>query len=212
MDYLDCLSEILVADILSRPKDELVPSEYIGYARALIGQLLWVAVRISPLIAYSVAEVSSKLSSLTVSEVLILNKVVRQLRSQSGCRLRSGNLTGHFANWKFVCLEDASVGNNADGTTQAVYLVFLVNFSSRDSFPPTLISWRSHKLKRVARSTLCVETLAATEAIDAALSIQKTTESISQRRLSIICLSDSKSLVVAAVSNSKISQKNCGWK
>ena len=110
MDYLDCLSELLVADILSRPKDELVPSEYIGYARTPIGQLLWVAVRTSPLIAYSVAEVSSKLSSLTVSEILILNKVVRQLRSQSGCRLRSGNLTGHFANWKFVCLEDASLG------------------------------------------------------------------------------------------------------
>ena len=129
-DYLDCLSEIPVADLLSHPKDELVPSEYIGYARALIGQLMWVAVRTRPLLAYSVAEVSSKLSSLTVSEFLIL-KVVRQLRSQSGCRLRSGNLTGDFANWKLVCFADASLGDNADGTTQAGYLVFLVDSSPR---------------------------------------------------------------------------------
>ena len=70
------------------------------------------------------------------------------------------------------------------------------------------MAWASKKTKRVARSTLTAETLAADEAVDNAVVVQKTVEEVLGRRLPPITLFvDNKSLCEAVESTNVPTEK-----
>ena len=63
------------------------------------------------------------------------------------------------------------------------------------------MNWRSHRLKRVVRSTLCGETIACVNAIEAALVVQKLIDELSKNfRIPILVWTDNRSLVQAVYS------------
>ena len=65
---------------------------------------------------------------------------------------------------------DASLGNLPDSGSQAGYLVFLVDCEGNAA----LIDWKSHKIRRIVRSTLAAETLAMSDAVDATMLVAST--------------------------------------
>ena len=91
------------------------------------------------------------------------NKVLRRAKGTEYC------LTylplGNASNWRIVSFSDASWGNLPDGGSQGGHLIFLVG----ECGVANLISWQSHRLKRVARSTIAAETLSSVDACDASL-------------------------------------------
>ena len=102
------------------------------------------------------------------------------------------------------CFSDASLGNLEDGSTQGGYINFL---GSKDGSMVSPLSWRSHRHKRVVRSTLAGETLACSGGVDSALQCQKLLKDIWGVNIPIVCLTDSKSLVNSVYSQSQVSEK-----
>ena len=68
---------------------------------------------------------------------------------------------------KVVVYTDASFGNFTDGSSQGVYLIFLV----RNNGCCNLLSWQSKRLKITPRSSLETETIAVLESFEATLYI-----------------------------------------
>ena len=58
-------------------------------------------------------------------------------------------------------------GNLPDGGSQAGYIILLID--SEGNVAP--ISWQSHKIRRIVRSTIAAETLAMSDALDAGILI-----------------------------------------
>ena len=105
---------------------------------------------------------------------------------------------------KLEAYSDASLGNRSDGSSQIGFIIFLVD-EVRNSIP---ICWSSKKSKRVARSTLTAETLAATEAVDTAFALKRSLEEILKVALPPIQLMvDNKSLLDAVGTSNTLSEK-----
>ena len=95
-----------------------------------------------------------------VEDILAGNKVIKCLKSED-LGLRFPNL-GSIMDSKLIAYSDASYANLPDGSSQGAFVVLLVN--SEGLFAPP--AWQSKKLKRVVKSTLAAETLAAVEAVE----------------------------------------------
>ena len=75
----------------------------------------------------------------------------------------------HLESTKIVTFFDASFHNLSDGYSQGGHVVF-----TADKFNISCsVSWKSTKVRRVARSTLAVETLGLTECTDTACFINQ---------------------------------------
>ena len=99
---------------------------------------------------------------------------------------------------------DASFANLPGGASQLGYIVFLHD-SEGISVP---LSWASRKIKRVARSTLTAETLAAVDALDAAVVLKVAVEEVMKCKLPPIRLIvDNKSLHDAACTTNSLADK-----
>ena len=69
----------------------------------------------------------------------------------------------------FQALTGASFGNLKDGGSQGSYLIFLVS----TDYHCNLLSWQSKRLKRIPRSSLAAETIAALEHINVVIYIRE---------------------------------------
>ena len=130
-----------------------------------------------------------------------MQKTIKELKcNESMIRVKKLDQT----TLRLVVFSDASLGNLEGGSSQLGYIIFLVDATG--SGAP--ISWASKKSKRVARSTLTAETLAASEAIDCAMVIKSTVEEMLRFTLPpILLLVDSKSLHDAVRTTNTISEK-----
>jgi hypothetical protein len=85
---------------------------------------------------------------------------------------------------------DASYANNADGSSQLGYIIFLTD-ATGECQP---ILWSSHKSRRVTRSVLGSETMALADAFDTAYALKHDIEMIMKQRIPIVISTDSLSL------------------
>ena len=93
-----------------------------------------------------------------------------------------------------MVFSDASHANLPQGASQGGFIIFLQG-SNRKSCP---LTWKSHKLKRVAKSPLAAETMALVEAAEHAQLMKATIiEIFSLKSFPIVCCVDCKSLVDA---------------
>ena len=91
--------------------------------RYFVVQINWVATNSRPVIAFDACEFSSLCNRAPVNKLLRLNKLID--RVQGNC---NGLIFPQFAVLEECHLEvfsDASLGNMADGSSQAGFLVFL---------------------------------------------------------------------------------------
>ena len=127
--------------------------------RMICSQLNWVSRNTRPEMSYDTCVLSNAMKTCMVEDILSGNKAIKHLKSED-LALRSPNL-GSIMDCKLK-YSDASYANLPDGSSQGAFVVLLVN--SEGLFAP--LGWQSKKLKRVVKSALAAETLAAVEAVE----------------------------------------------
>ena len=100
-------------------------------------------------------------SKALVSDLLKANKIVKHVKSTQN-KVKFIKLNVSSIRLGVYC--DARYANLRDGGSQAGYMIFLYD----ESFSCCPIAWSSKRIKRVVRSTLAAETLAAIESLDSA--------------------------------------------
>ena len=120
-----------------------------------MGLLNWPANINQPEISFQVFTISSKIRDATISDIKAANKIIKFIKDNK-THITFPPL--HVPSTKMVMYSDASFINISDGCSQGEYLVFLSD-KNNTSCP---ISWKSNKLRRVARFTftLTIEALA----------------------------------------------------
>ena len=114
-----------------------------------------------------------------------------------------GNL-GDVSTWRIISFSDASWGNLRDGGSQGGYLLFMVGANG----VANLIGWQSHRLKRVARSTIAAETLAAGEACESAILLSsQISEIMNSGKPPITLVTNNESLVNATRTTTSVEEK-----
>ena len=169
--------------------------------RSLLGQLQWVATQTRPDICFDVNSLLACSQVWNTKHIIMANKLVRKLHATVNCCRLVFPRLGDPRSWRFNVYTDASLANLSSDGTQAGYLVFLQGEFNRKS----IISWRSNRLRRVVRSTICAETLACVNALEMALFCKKILEEMTGLSAPLHAITDIKSLV-DAVYSTKIPQ------
>ena len=191
-------------DILQQiSSDGLLTTEQESSIRSVLGKLLWPAVQTRPDLAFPVSYYSSIIKTANIETLNAVNKLVRRLHNSEPVNLLFKSL-GSTEFWRLVCFTDASFNNFVDGSTQAGYLIFLYNSGTLDC---NLISWKSFKLRRIARSTVAAETFAAVQALEACSELQNTLSQAFNIKASFTIYTDNKSLFDTVYSSNIISDK-----
>ena len=161
--YCKVVDPIPVSAARASRKLENCNKKEIDNLRSLVGQLGWLCTSTRPDLSYDVLELSCKLNHPKVEDLLHANKCLRKGNMFEGF-MYFPNL-GDISNCKLVAYSDASHANLSDGCASAGgFVVFLVG-ENNQSCP---LYWESKKIRRVVKSTLAAETLAATDAVDMA--------------------------------------------
>ena len=158
--------------------------------RSAVGQLNWVAGISRPDISFSVCEASAKFKQATIADVLHANKIIKNGKSSTN-EIRFPQL--NLNNIELQLFTDASLNNLPNGGNQAGQIIFLTD-DKNNTYP---LYWNSSKIKRVARSTIAVETLSLSEGCDVAMYINKLVSELlfyDGKQLNIIAYTDNQSL------------------
>ena len=166
-----------------------------------VGQLGWIASISRPEASFMYCCLATVQSKPQVIDFVRLRKTIRSLKASEQF-LKIAKLKMETA--KIVAYSDASFANLAGGSSQLGYIIFLAD----DSGASIPLAWSSKKSKRVARSTLTAETLAAIEAVELALMMRQTIQTILAVKLPPISLFvDNKSLHDAAKTTNTLADK-----
>ena len=190
-----------------RCKDDFANQHECDELRSLIGQLGWMSNNTRPDISYDVLELSCTMKHPKVDNILKANKCVKKLRNEK-CSLFFPCL-GDIRNAKLMTYSDASHANLPDNVSSAGgFVVFLVGENGR-SCP---LSWESRKIKRIVKSTLAAETLAASESADMSFYLGQILSEILYKEgpndnIPILCNVDNKSLFENVHSTKNVDEK-----
>ena len=139
-----------------RGKCELNQEEQTRY-RALVGKLNWLSQQTRSDLAFNVSERSQKNNQATNEDMRTLIKITE--KSKEECCEKLEKLCGKL---QLEVYEDASFGGSGNYGSQTGYIISLID--ERGNRAP--IYWKSHKTRRIARSTLEAETLSIVEAAE----------------------------------------------
>ena len=187
--YIDSINTIpLNKEQISNPQRETTEEER-SALRSTLGQLNWLSNITCPEISFQVSTISSRITKATVSDIKEVNKIVKNVKGNKHCiTFPSLDLSSTHV----VMFSDASFNNHPNGSSQGGYIVMIVD-KHNQSCP---ISWKSNKVRRIARSTLAAETLVFTDGCDAAYFINQLAQEaqIVSSDSQILTYTDNKSL------------------
>ena len=169
--YVDALTEGLVDKTRLEDKERTATDEEKKAFRRGVGQLGWLQSTTRPEIGFAFCQLSTVQSKPKMRDFLKYKKAVKDLKCHRSS-LRINKLDLKTAEVK--AFSDASFGNLDCGGSQIGFLVFLCDRNG----VAVPISWGSKKAKRVARSTLTAETIAANEAVDSAQVVKSVVEEV----------------------------------
>ena len=138
--------------------------------RGLLGALQWPATQTSPHLQAGVSLLCGEVTKATTKTLEAANKLLRFAKSNADVGLDFRYL-GDKENVTFAVYSDASFACRTDLSSQGGYMVVMIprEVAEGQAGHYVVVDWRSWKLQRVARSTLCAESQAASEAADALL-------------------------------------------
>ena len=186
---------------VSKPERKLTENEK-SLSRSAIKQVNWLANISRPEISFHVSHISSKIVDATISDIKETSKIIKFLKENKN-HITFPSL--HLESTKIVMFSDASFNNLSDGYSQGGDIVFIA-----DKFNMSCpISWKSTKVRRVAKSTLAAETLAFTEGADTSCFINQLGEELSliPPTSQITTYTDNKFLHDSANTTSQISDR-----
>ena len=105
--------------LLNKDKDRKLSTEEQHNYRAICGQLNWVSSQSRPDIAFEVCQLSTKLNSACVKDILQANKVLKKIQNEVVLKFVKLQYPIHILTY---C--DASYGNLPDGSSQGGYIIF----------------------------------------------------------------------------------------
>jgi len=192
-DYIDKLIPITLDETRTKcAKDEPVNDR--REIRRMIGKLYWLAIMSRTEISFTVSDVSSRITTATISDITIINKTIKFVKTHKSfitvLKLDLNSLA-------IKVFTDASF-NNLDGG----YIALLTDAPGKSA-----ICWSSNRFRRVARSTLAAETLAFADGAESALYLARVILEFLPNLAKIICYSDSRSLFENAGSTKGVSDK-----
>ena len=135
--------------------------------RSLFGKLAWPARETMPQIAFDVSEAQQKMAEPVVARLLEINALLRKAKKieSSMCSIRIPKIDLETA--VMVAFSDASFGNMPRHGSQAGFMILVAGATCvKQSAKAAVVSWASHRIKRVVKSTLAAEAAALSEAQD----------------------------------------------
>ena len=157
-----------------KKEDVLNEKEFADY-RSMLYRISWVAHQTRPEVAGGVSILASRLHQATVSDLILLNKMVGHLRSSAKQALRIRPFEP--STMTFIGVSDCGGVDGEVRTTgedgliqdpvQGAWLVMASNLlpSHDRRVGVSVLSWRSSKLKRRVTSTMAGETLAMSQCL-----------------------------------------------
>ena len=135
-----------------------------------VGDNCWVAQGNRPDLAYEVAELSSRFKNGHVSDLIRANKNLLKLK-QHISSVMFPNL-GRIRDWKILVFSDAAHANMSNSVSNVGgHLILLVGRNKRMTI--VAIAWSYSKIKRVVKSTLALEMLSLSEALEYAIYLKQ---------------------------------------
>jgi transposase InsO family protein len=169
--------------------------------RTVRAKLQW-ASHTRPDIAFAASRLAQVTSQSFCAETLHLsNKAIKHLKANPELALRYPRLDK--STLRLLAYTDASLHNNGDFTSHLGYVILLADATGNCC----VISFRSYKSKRVARSSMAAETMAFADTFDAAFSLKCDLTSILGKPLPLLILTDSKPLFDVLISSKYTTEK-----
>ena len=167
MDQSKYCSQIDEIQFAPRGDDELATKDEVSQLRAALGALQWRAYSTAPQLMVQLSMLQSLVTKATVRTLKQANKLVREAYHGRFLHMKVTDLDGVSPEEVlFVAWADAAVGNRPDLGSTGGYIICASTpaMARGEAAAVTPVSWRSARLKRVARSSLAAETQAASEA------------------------------------------------
>ena len=204
-DYYNTLKPIKLHPKRIKDKHEGCTVQENDDYRSLVGQLGWLCSNSRPDLSYDVLELSCKVNKPTIGDVIDANKCLKKAGIFESCMYfpKLNNLN----NCKLLVYSDASHGNLPNGVSSAGGFIIFLGDNEGNVCP---LYWESKKIRRVVKSTLAAETLAAADAIDNAYYLAEILTEILFRNtkdISIRLMVDNKSLFDNVYSVKNVSEK-----
>ena len=198
-EYIQSIDYVCVesSDDKSRALTETEFQEF----RHIVGQINWCATQVRVDVCFNNCQLSNATSKPNVSDLLFANKTVRNLKSTDVSIMFTPLLGNQM---KLLVFSDASFANLPSGSSQGAFTVFLADPQGNAN----ILSWQSRKVRRVCKSTLCAECLAAVDAVNAAMFIKELITNINfWKSIEVLLLCDNKSLVQAVKAVTPVEDK-----
>jgi hypothetical protein len=167
------------------------------------GQVNWLSTQGRPDISYQSCFISNSLKSGDSKVFAAANKIVRKVQNQEV--LLRYNRDFDVNSCYVISFADASFANLPNAGSQGAYVIMLVD--QNGLYTP--ICWQSRKVRRVVKSTIAAECLAAVEAAEMAIYISALLKDMLQSKTTIktYVFSDNKNLVSATHSSTNIEDR-----
>ena len=201
-DYGKSLKPLVLPESESN-KNSCFSSEQLTTLKQFCGQLNWISTQGRPDISFYSCYLANSIKSGDLKVFSYANKVVRKIHNQSVNLFfpRCFDLDSLTV----VSFCDASFGNLPNAGSQGAFLSFIVDKNGKYS----LIAWQSKKIRRVVKSTIAAECLAAVEAAEMTTYIAAVIRDILSLPKSIdtILFCDNKNLVSAVHSSTNLEDR-----
>ena len=202
LSYVDSIRPILLDQDRSMATHSKLTEDEVKLLRSALGQLNWLANMTRPDISFMVSMISSHIKQATISDIKDINKLIKHAKDTPSSVTFPSLDTDSI---EVIAYTDASFNNLDDGGSQGGQIIFLKDQFNR-SCP---ISWRSTRVRRVARSTLAAEALAFADGMDTAQFVHQLAEEFQliKNNSAFIGITDSRSLFDAANTSTQISDR-----
>ena len=200
-DYGKSLKELPTA--LTTVQGEKFSADQIKVLKQFCGQVNWLSMQGRPDIAFDTCYISNSLKSGSGEVFSAANKLIRKVKNQ--------NVTLHFhhnfdiSSCSVVTFCDASFANLPNAGSQGGFISFLIDDNGL-YFP---VTWQSRKIRRVVKSTIGAECLAAVEAAKMTIFLATLVKDIFQLKCDVktYVFCDNNNLVKAVHSSTNLEDK-----
>ena len=166
------------------------------------GQVNWLVNQVRPDLAFDSCALSNCISSDLDKALKSSNKILRKIQCQDVTLSFHQDL--NLMDCSFVTFCDASFKNLANCGSQGGYISLIVD--KNGVYSP--IAWQSRKIRRVVKSTIAAESLAALEAAEMTVFLVSVLKNILRKdNIESYIISDNRSLVDAIYSSTNLEDK-----
>ena len=147
-------------------EDHLITDQELSQARAILGSAQWRVTQTAPHHAAKLSLLQSSLSTREPHLIEQVNKLVREIHMNRFVSVKVQQLNPHRPDdLHFIGFSDAALANRPGGGSTGGFVLGLIHSKdlSKGEGAINLVSWRSSKLHRIARSSLAAEAQALSE-------------------------------------------------